>query len=67
MRISIVLAALVSSLALTQPVSAQTGAAMSSSPGKVGVAQTVDVSATITAIDKSSRTITLRGPKGYEV
>jgi hypothetical protein len=67
MRISILLAALVSSFTLAQPAVAQTGAVTSSSPGKVGVAQTVDVSATITAIDKSSRTITLKGPKGDEV
>ena len=64
MRIQILLAAVVSAFTLTQPVSAQTGAVTSSSPGKVGVAQTVDVSATITAIEKSSRTITLKGPKG---
>jgi hypothetical protein len=64
MRISILLAALVSSFTLAQPAVAQTGAVTSSSPGRVGVAQTVDVSATITAIDKSSRTITLKGPKG---
>jgi hypothetical protein len=67
MRISILLAALVSSFTLAQPAVAQTGAVTSSSPGKVGVAQTVDVSATITAIDKSSRTITLKGPKGDEL
>jgi hypothetical protein len=66
MRISI-LAAIVLAFAFAQPVSAQTSAVTSSSPGKVGVAQTVDVSATITAIDKSSRTITLRGPKGDQV
>jgi hypothetical protein len=67
MRISILLAALVSSFALAQPAVAQTSAVTSSTPGKVGVAQTVDVSATIAAIDKSSRTITLKGPKGDEV
>jgi hypothetical protein len=67
MRIQILLAAVVSAFTLTQPVIAQTGAVTSSSPGKVGVAQTVDVSATITAIEKSSRTITLKGPKGDEV
>ena len=67
MRIQILLVAVVSAFTMTQPVSAQTGAVMSSSPGKVGVAQTVDVSATITAIEKSSRTITLKGPKGDEV
>jgi hypothetical protein len=67
MRISILLAALASSFALVQPAVAQTSAVTSSTPGKVGVAQTVDVSATIAAIDKSSRTITLKGPKGDEV
>jgi hypothetical protein len=67
MRISILLAALVSSFALAQPAVAQTSAVTASTPGKVGVAQTVDVSATIAAIDKSSRTITLKGPKGDEV
>jgi hypothetical protein len=68
MRISILLAAVVSALALAQPVFSQTsGAAMTSSPGKVGVAQTVEVAATITAIDKATRAITLKGPKGDEV
>jgi hypothetical protein len=67
MRISSLLAAIVSAFALAQPVSAQTSATTSSTPGKVGVAQTVDVSATITAIDKASRTITLKGPKGDEL
>ena len=68
MRISILLAAIVSAVALAQPAISQTGtAAMTSSPGKVGVAQTVDVAATITAIDKATRAITLKGPKGNEV
>lgn len=68
MRISILLAAIVSAFALTQPAISQTGtAAMTSSPGKVGVAQTVDLAATITAIDNATRGITLKGPKGAEV
>ena len=68
MRISILVAAIASSIALVQPAIAQSsGAAMTSSPGKVGVAQTMEVSATITAIDKASRGITLKGPKGDEV
>jgi ribosomal protein L6P/L9E len=67
MRFSILFAALVSACALAQPAVAQTSAVTASSPGKVGVAQTVDVSATITAIDKPSRTITLKGPKGDEL
>lgn len=68
MRISILVAAILSTCALVQPATAQTSnAAMTSSPGKVGVAQTAEVSATITAIDKATRGITLKGPKGDEV
>jgi len=68
MRLSILLAAIISALALAQPAISQTGgAAMTSSPGKVGVAQTVEAAATITAIDKATRGITLKGPKGNEV
>ena len=67
MRLSILLAAVISALASMQPAFAQTsGASMTSSPGKVGVAQSVEVSATITAIDKATRAITLKGPKGEE-
>jgi hypothetical protein len=67
MRISILLAAVVSAFALTQPATAQQrDVATTSAPGKVGVAQTVDVTATITAIDKATRAITLKGPKGDE-
>lgn len=36
----------------------------SSEPGKGSVEQTVDVTATIVAIDKATRDITLKGPKG---
>ena len=65
MRLSILLAAIISTFALVQPALSQTqGVATSSSPGKVGVAQTIDVKATITAIDKAARRITLKGPKG---
>ncbi len=35
-----------------------------SEPGKASVEHTVDVTATITAIDKTTRDITLKGPKG---
>ena len=68
MRISILLAAIVSTFALVQPAIAQTtGSAKTSSPGKVDYSQAVEVSATITAIDKANRKITLKGPKGDEV
>ena len=33
-------------------------------PGKVGIAQAVDVTATISAIDAAKREITLKGPEG---
>ena len=68
MRTSILVAAIASTFALVHPAIAQTSnTAATSSPGKVGVAQTVEVSATITAIDKATRGITLKGPKGDEV
>ena len=44
---------------------AQTSAVKSSSqPGKTSVEQTVDVTATIIAIDRTTRDITLKGPQG---
>ena len=54
--------------ALAAPVGAQTGAAVvTKEPGKVGVAETVKVTATITAIDAATRAVTLKGPKGNEM
>jgi len=47
---------------------AQTGSVMAgSAPGKAGVAQTVKMTATITAIDKATRDVTLKGPQGNEI
>ena len=57
MRISILLAAILTTFALIQPVVAQTsGATVTSSPGKVEMAQTIKGSAVITAIDAANRT-----------
>lgn len=68
MRHLILLAAAVSALALAPPARAQSsGAAVTSAPGKVSVTQAVEGSATIAAIDKASRTITLKRAKGDEV
>ena len=54
--------------AFAGPAAAQTGGVVvGSSPGKGGVAQTVEMTATITAIDKATRDITLKGPQGNEV
>lgn len=68
MRVSILAVAVASTFALLQPAVAQTqNVVAASAPGKVGMAQTVEVSATITAIDKATRGITLKGPQGDEV
>lgn len=48
-------------LAQTAPTA---GAAVSSEPGKVSAARIVEVSAGVTAIDKATRTVTLKGPQG---
>lgn len=45
-----------------QPVGSQ--AVVASEPGKAGIAQTMKISATITALNKAKREITLKGPKG---
>jgi hypothetical protein len=47
---------------------AQTGAVVvGKGPGVAGAAQTVKVTATITAIDAATRAVTLKGPQGKEV
>ena len=47
---------------------AQTGGAMvGTAPGKGVAVQTVKATATITAIDKSTRDVTLKGPQGREM
>lgn len=45
---------------------AQTAAVMGSEPGKGGVAQITQATATITAIDRSTREVTLKGADGKE-
>ena len=50
------------------PAAAQTGTAVvGKGPGVAGVAQTVKLTATITAIDAATRALTLKGPEGKEV
>lgn len=50
------------------PVFAQTGAVVAgTAPGKAGMAETIKVTATITAIDKATRDVTLKGPQGNEI
>jgi Cu/Ag efflux protein CusF len=67
MRISLLLAAIVSTFALVQPVVAQTSNTITrSEPGKVAKAQTVEATLVITGIDKASRTLKFKGPQGNE-
>jgi len=54
--------------AFTLPAAAQTGGAMvAKGPGVAGAAQTLEITATITAIDAATRAVTLRGEDGKEV
>jgi hypothetical protein len=61
-RRAIIIVAIGAAFAINAP--AQTNVVTSSKPGKVGVEQTVNLTATIIAIDKTTRDITLKGPKG---
>jgi len=54
-----------SGLALAQPAPSG-GAAVATAPGKAVVVETLKVAATVTAIDKATRAVTLKGPKGNE-
>jgi hypothetical protein len=58
------IAAAMGSGVLAQQPGATGGAVLASEPGKAAVARTVEVSAQVLAIDKATRTLTLKGPKG---
>jgi hypothetical protein len=50
------------------PAFGQTGSAMvGTAPGKAAAVETIKVTATITAIDKATRDVTLKGPQGNEM
>ena len=68
MRTFSIMTAIVFASAVASPAVAQTGGVVAeTAPGKAGVAQTVKITATITAIDKATRDVTLKGPQGNEV
>lgn len=68
MRSSIHIAAILCTLALPPATFAQaSGATVTSSPGRVELAQAVEGSAVITAIDKANRTFTVKRQKGEDV
>ena len=56
--------AISAALALAPSAGAQTSTMVGTAPGAAVAAQTLKVTATITAIDKSTRDITLKGPEG---
>ena len=68
MHKSTLIAALIVAATASFTASAQSsGAVVDRQPGKVGIAQAVDVTATISALDAAKREITLKGPDGKEV
>jgi Cu/Ag efflux protein CusF len=68
MQKTVITLALVAALGVASAASAQTGTVMAgTAPGKAGVVETIKVTATITAIDKATRDVTLKGPQGNEM
>ena len=60
--------ALAAAVAVAGTAVAQTGAVVAgTAPGKGGVAEVVKLTAAVTAIDKATRDVTLKGPQGNEV
>jgi hypothetical protein len=67
MHKSTLIAALIIAATTSLAANAQSsGAVVDRQPGKVGIAQAVDVTATISAIDAAKREITLKGPDGKD-
>jgi hypothetical protein len=65
MRSLVLSAAMAALSALALPAYAQTSTVTTASaPGKGAIAETITVQATITAIDKKTRDVTLKGPQG---
>ena len=68
MHAAVVIIAMMLATAGALPARAQTGAGMAAKgPGVAGAAKTVEITATITAIDPKKREVTLKGPEGNEV
>ena len=58
------IAAAVAASALAQQPGATGGTAVASEPGKAAVIRAEEISAQVVGIDKATRTVTLKGPKG---
>ena len=61
------MASALAATALAQPAAPTGGAVVASEPGKAVVASAVEISAQVVGIDKATRTVTLKGPKGNVV
>jgi hypothetical protein len=57
----------VSLFAITTMAQAPTGVTSGTEPGRKGVAYTENLMATVTAVDKATRDVTLKGPLGNEI
>jgi len=64
--ITLIAAALATTAFAQQPAPAA-GIAVASEPGKAAIVGAVEISAQVVAIDKATRTVTLKGPKGNVV
>ena len=53
--------------ALAQVPAPAAGGMVATAPGKAAAAEVVKIAATVTAIDKATRAVTLKGPKGNEM
>jgi Cu/Ag efflux protein CusF len=70
MKLVLAVALIATAFAATAPAqqpSTMGGAAVSSEPGRVKVVRTVEISAKVVAIDKATRTVTLKGAHGDAV
>jgi hypothetical protein len=61
------LTALSAATALAQKPEAKGGAVVTSEPGRASVVRTAELSAQVVGLDKATRTVTLKGPKGNVV
>ena len=61
------IAATFAATALAQKPDVKGGAVVTSEPGKASAARAVQISAQVIGIDKATRTVTLKGPKGNAV
>ncbi len=64
--LALITAALAATVFAQQP-SATGGAVVASEPGKAAVVRSAEISAQVVGIDKATRTVTLKGPKGNVV